>query len=847
MADILRLVVVQLARRPVVLRDYQDVNTYFRVKDSFKHVPAPRRPATIAYEQRYGGSQTIGEGTDNGAITFTVAVQGASSDAGITGVENLVGDLERYAPASMFVEFRPNGATYSTFYEVRGPATWQWNYNQPQFAGTTLSMIDLTVPVAPLAQMDQMDIIDDFSVNSISDYTVDGGSASDVTISGGTMAPAGTMSTERRLVHTVRGYRNTDVQDTVQFTIGSTLALYKAGCVVRRASATNYLECYVDDTGAASRLRIDSVIGGVRTNKVSSSMARLVVGQVAWIRARVEGVNLFAEFFSSVPTPTATAAASLGTTLTLSNFSQAELDAVASGSSGLSWIPVQANARLDDFEHLPYTFFNKTLPDLISLTSVPGSAEALADVHVTNASGGGSAPIWPLVCWSAKSAPHNYVWNGDFEEDVNGWNVALVTGVQAVAGTSITRDTTAARTKFGAANGSIVTPASTGSGANFPLYRRFRPGYFYTAILYASSAAGTTSMVLKLGASGDQATSVAAALTTTPTAYTVTWSPLTDRDVAFISIQTNAATATTFSIDGVMVFEGAVAPTVGRHAQGAGAVPPFGIIEAETADTGDLTGWALTTGVAASRMSALLFDSAVSGAESYSAGWWIDPSLITQDDFAAGEVDIEFWARMTVNAAVVTPKVFLSARPEWGTSFGAERWTAEYGAGGKILTKPSAGATYRTYRLGTITFPVDTTRPARWKLWLAATTAAGSTGDLGLDYIMAVPIRNRVAGTTAKANDSAYPDFIASTAETTRIITSSLRGLAAKPPFPAQPVPGAVGGPQIEVPIGNADLMVKLSSLVPDDPTIDATTEAIAHTGTVHVAVTPRVYLMRGA
>jgi hypothetical protein len=38
---------------------------------------------------------------------------------------------------------------------------------------------------------------------------------------------------------------------------------------------------------------------------------------------------------------------------------------------------------------------------------------------------------------------------------------------------------------------------------------------------------------------------------------------------------------------------------------------------------------------------------------------------------------------------------------------------------------------------------------------------------------------------------------------------------------------------------------VKLSSLVPDDPTSDATSEQLAHTATVHVAVTPRWQLLR--
>jgi hypothetical protein len=47
-----------------------------------------------------------------------------------------------------------------------------------------------------------------------------------------------------------------------------------------------------------------------------------------------------------------------------------------------------------------------------------------------------------------------------------------------------------------------------------------------------------------------------------------------------------------------------------------------------------------------------------------------------------------------------------------------------------------------------------------------------------------------------------------------------------------------MGGELLEtLPPGNTDMLLKLSSLVPDDPTVDATSEQVSHTATVHVAV----------
>jgi hypothetical protein len=994
MSDTLRLVMFSPGGRPVVVRDLENGSTYMKYRDSFAIAPPPRRQQMAALSRRYGGSRAVGELHDNGTIGWTALVTGGTPDVALANVEGLVADWE-VALGGRYIEFRPDGGSSSVFFEIRAPAEWTWKYAQPQFSGALSSIVECKVQVAPLARLAPMDVLDDFTVDSTGDYTFDSGTVSLVAVAGGQLTTAASsLTTERRMVHTARGYLVLDSQTTIR-SVPVTVTGYKAGTILRRSASDTYLDVYLDDNGTNSRLRIDVFIAGVRTNRSTVNLiARATAGASLWVRGRVEGNVVYAEHFTSAPTP-------LGTPTTTTSYAltSAEQAALPAGTGGLTWIPQHASATVDDFEHLPFTYRNLTLPEYVVLGgAIPGTADALADVaittyqnYVTNpdfetnttgwlltgtslsnaptsltrvttaayagtasgqvvtpgvsqlegpnfpvpvtfiagqqyvararvkaASGtpsvvlaigygasagqlarsaavaldatnwrtieipftpaassaavivavttpGGSplaatfqidqvevvgpngAPVWASVGWVERPPAFNMVWNGDFEEDADGWQVALVSGVQAVAGTSLARDTSPARTKYGTANAVIVTPASTGAGANFPLWRRFRRGVTYTATLWASAAASTTSMVLKLGVSGDVATSSATALSTGLVQWTVSWTPTADREVAYISFQTNAATATTANIDGINVFEGTTAPTVGRHAEGAGAVPPFGIIEAESADIGDLSGWAISTGDGNSRLGALLFDGTNSGAETYTAGWWIDPNLLLPDDFTLGEVDIEFWGKWRADGSNVSPRAVLSARPEWGTAFGAERFTAEYGSAGKALPRMLSGVGPKAVRLGTITLPVDPARPTRWKLFYKHTTAAGSAGTVGLDFLHALPIRKRVCGASGKANDSTYPRFVTSTAETTRIITSSLQGLVAKPPFPAQPTGGAMGGPAIEMPTGNTDLFVRLASVVPDDPTLDVTAEQLSHAATVHVAVTPRVFITKGA
>jgi hypothetical protein len=298
-------------------------------------------------------------------------------------------------------------------------------------------------------------------------------------------------------------------------------------------------------------------------------------------------------------------------------------------------------------------------------------------------------------------------------------------------------------------------------------------------------------------------------------------------------------------------------PSLQYHLEGKGAQPPAGVIEAESADAGNLFTWAVTAD-ATKRLGNYLYKSAIGAAGSAAADWLVDPHLLVQDDYTQGELAVVVWARLVIHSGLTAPVAILSAAPESATvssgvmssNFGAIRYAEEWGASGKALVKPSSGEVVRFVRLGTMRFPVDRSKPLRWRLQLRITWTGGAAATVGCDYLMLVPTNGHCLGATAKPNDANFPKFIASASETTKTIRSDLSGLVSKPPGAGQADHG-LGGSLIELPYGATDWLVKTSTLVPDDPTSDTTTEtdggAITAAGVVHLAVTPRFRTARSS
>lgn len=270
-------------------------------------------------------------------------------------------------------------------------------------------------------------------------------------------------------------------------------------------------------------------------------------------------------------------------------------------------------------------------------------------------------------------------------------------------------------------------------------------------------------------------------------------------------------------------------------------VAPFGIIDAATSTT--YSGWAPVAD--ANYRSGTGMKVTTSGAGTARAQFTVDPSTLAPDDFSGDEIAIEMWARVELASTLVAPRMFLSGNPFQSTAFTLAQHSIEFGSVGKLLTAPSSGTHFRFVKLGTLNLPIDAAAAREHYIDISASWATGSSGTFGLDYVVMVPARQRALSPSSKPNDSAYPKFIGSTATATKTIRSDLSGKIAASTGNAARSSG-LGGSLLELPPGQVDLMVKLSSLVADDPTLDASSEQLAHSGTTgELRVTPRYWLAR--
>ncbi|MFN0092892.1 MAG: hypothetical protein ACKVWR_21870 [Acidimicrobiales bacterium] len=862
------------------------------------------------------GAVAAGARPQNRVLTVPVRVNGDGSQDTMwqrfTTLAEKVDEIRRHGGT---VTWRAQGQSYRQhfqvmFAEISTLPGWDRNLDLAQRVDVTVAFV-----TAPFAEGDPMDYFDPFVSDTVTagDWTLDEGTGT-VAVAGGRLTVTSTAT--KRMRHTVTGYLTSDVQVTAKGVAAGGVGV--ALCMDPTGAADTMITATADGTNLVLAKRI----AGTPTTLGTVGFAPGTTNPY-WVRVRREGRRVTAEAFTTEPSPLSTPAQTTSATLT-----ESETGTFESGHVGMRLVPTTTGLVVDDFKVEPFTYRNQVLPEEWSLRGqIPGDAPARADLHVTP-SGGSAAPIWALAAWAPRICDWNRVWNGDWEDDANGWSAAAITGVTGAA-TSITRQTSAP--KYGTANGQLVCPATANTGCTFAIYRRFKIGRTYLALVWVQSA-GTTNARSRLGMNGDIASGTTAALTTTLTLRPVAWTPSADRDVAYFCFEITAATGTTINLDGISVVEARIAtlsasisstsatsmtitadPTdlpkgpflalidtelvyvnsvsadgltwniargaegtvAATHSSGAtvyvidlprpqlegkGAPPPITVLEAEQCDIGHVFGFSSTIATdAAARMGVSLQATALSGAGSVAADWLIDPSLIVPDEHAAGEVAVEAWARVKIGSGLTNPAVILAAAPETATvssgvfasSFGQVRYSDEHGTAGRFITKPSSGDHWRFVRLGTIRLPVDPANPLRWRLQFRGTHQTGtSSGRWDLDYLVLVPALNRCSSPTLKADDSSYPDFVSTTSEVTKIITAELAGQVIKPGVSATSDAG-LGGQLIEIatdgPGGAADLIVKLSSLVADDPTSNTNTEQEEHAATVHLAVTPRFLMAKGA
>lgn len=435
MTELLRYVTLDIGGRPVIVLDLADQAKLAVVSESFAIAPESKQPIMSSPDRRFSGSRQVAETTDNGTAQWTMLIKGEGPDGAVELVEQVLAQLNA-SPIDSLLEWRPDGVSQSGYYEVRGTASWVSKYLWKQFSGVQSWAFDISIPVAPLAKGLPYDIGDNFAVDTRGDYTYDAGAVGNEEVTGGQLLAAANVNVEQRAIHTARGYLYGDNQQTIRGTPGATITGWKNGVIVKRLSATTYIVAYVEDNGANSILKIDKVVAGVPTNLATTNLAaRVKAGAVHWVRGRIEGNTVTAEYFLTTPTPMGAPTSTITHTLTggeeINTFGEA-----VKGAPGRMWVPKTVGAAQDEYEVAPFTYRNLTLPETIVLAgSISGDAPAQVDVTVTP-KGGAAEPIWALLAMSKRaaaglaSAPFG-IFEGQNAGNLKGWSVEADGGARS--------------------------------------------------------------------------------------------------------------------------------------------------------------------------------------------------------------------------------------------------------------------------------------------------------------------------------------------------------------------------------------------------------------------------------
>lgn len=152
MPDIRKLVTIDAAGAVTVVRDLEQSAVHYSLKDTWQVTSPPRQTSMVGPARRYAGSSAVAETHGNGTVQWEVLVRGTTADQVLTNIEALLAVVEPMQCPGLHIEWRPDGATNSTYYEVRGSATWQPEYRWAQFAGAKTMKVTIAIPVAPLAR-----------------------------------------------------------------------------------------------------------------------------------------------------------------------------------------------------------------------------------------------------------------------------------------------------------------------------------------------------------------------------------------------------------------------------------------------------------------------------------------------------------------------------------------------------------------------------------------------------------------------------------------------------------------------------------------------------------------------
>lgn len=699
----------------------------------------------------------------------------------------------------------------------------------------------------PYVSADSMRITDTFVSDTEADYTFDAGSAANVTVGSGQFKSSAT-ATNHYAVHTASGFLLGDHQATARINPAA-ITNHGGGVLIKRVNASTLIRAIVFDDGATSILYLDQVVAGVVTNLASTALTRITVGAPYHVAGRIEGNTVYAEYWAPGNFPTLSGTATSQVSAVLTGSAKTTFGEGTTGQAGPFLYPANSADAVEWFQIRPFVYRGTNFTDRYLAGhyrldgQIPGDAPARAEIEVAVGPGGSaiaSTARFGLIGHTPRAQTHNLLPDGGFEliETFQQWSHSAVTGVMANAGTSITRVTTAAR--YGAACGQVVAPATANSGARCIMYRPFRAGVTYTAELWIRAASGTTNARIRLGVNGDIASETASALSSGWVRRTVTWTPTASVTAAYLVAEITAATATTFQIDGCMVYEGTTAPTLASQRDGMAGRPPFGIIDAV-----DRMGSNGTVDLAAGGTylnGRRLTFSATTGTGDIDV--LLDPGLLPRDPHSPAQA-VEVYLMAHVPTSVQTT-IVTSLGPVGNNPAVAETYPVEYGADG-LTTTPGTPNNFHLFRLGTLSLPTPGAGViAPMRLRIVQSYASNQT--FHWNYLLIVPAGQRACSPTGVADLDGYP-FFAQTGQTTAVVrrfTDDLQGYtqATGTPhqIPAPPLDGALITPGP----GHVDFLAAVAGNVPG---VNAVYNGVNgfRLGAIAITPTPRYHYLRDA
>jgi hypothetical protein len=294
-------------------------------------------------------------------------------------------EAERQVDGLPVVWTPAQGTKSLTFYALSGEITDNPIEKSTQNSGYFLKapMIGFRLDCKPFGYGQTVDsIADDFSSNTIGNYTFDTGGAT-LSVSGGQLVPSDT--TEKRLYRSKEGLVYCDSQVTFKVVTGASVASGSAEGIECRIDASNYLRAGANFSGATSTLTITKVVGGAATALATSATFTTVAATTYWVRMRAEKNLVTVELWTAQPTNTGTAAQTL--TYTLAGADATQFGTGITGQSGLRLIPQATDYRYDDFQLEP-NIWKSSNPLVIGLVpAITGDVPAEGRLIVTDAAG----------------------------------------------------------------------------------------------------------------------------------------------------------------------------------------------------------------------------------------------------------------------------------------------------------------------------------------------------------------------------------------------------------------------------------------------------------------------------